>query len=224
MRRALLLLVVTTGASVSWADEDPEHLACDEYVVDRDCGVEPGEDIGEPEGPGEEELRTEPQCDDSELHGIEGPIPDDTPGNPAPSADELRVSEVPVPSRVPYELGDLDVSELGYCAPLPSCVAPMLRATSPEASVIVFDGRTLVGTVIADHPVLVVDVPRGRLLELPKSAQVQLSARGVRFCTTSCQTIDLRDGAVELHPSEPLTESPSATSPAPGAQTASSST
>ncbi len=245
MRRWWLVLgLVACGCEpeLCWSEGDPEARPCEEYEVDRGCEGFPedfeGEDV---DRASLEDAWLQSHADD-DGPGIEGPLPDDVPGNPAPSAAELRVTELEPPAWVGYALADLDVSELGFCRPRPGCVESMLRATSGDRSILVFDGTSLSGSVLADRRVVIADVPRRLLLELPANAEVRTGRSTVQFCATGCQTIDLVRGEVALSPGsvdsrvdareggaigelpDRVSASPSATSPAPGERSASSST
>jgi hypothetical protein len=102
-------------------------------------------------------------------------------------------------------LGDLDVSPLPFCVPRPSCVAEVLRLTSADLTVLTYDGRRLDGPLVLRGPVVIADLPRGVVLELPASSTVEVRPpHHVKSCANdTCQILDLRGAEVRFSEAVP---------------------
>ncbi len=170
---------------------------------------EPGEDFEEP-----------PFCEAGEDFFVE-PFIDEAPG-----VAIVELVHVESDTPVPLERGDVDTSPLPHCLPFPTCVEALLRdkpLSGPTHAVLLFDGVRLRASVAIDQPtgISIVDLKRRLVVEPARGADFDFTFddRSVTSCVgASCQQLDLIDGTATL-----VTSFPRATSPEPGAESASRS-
>lgn len=170
---------------------------------------EPGEDFEEP-----------PSCEAGADFFIERFIDE------APGVAIVELVHVESDTPVPLERGDVDTSPLHHCLPFPTCVEALLRdkpLSGPGHAVLVFDGARLRTSSTSDRPtgISIVDLKRRLVFEPARGADFDFTFddRSVTSCVgASCQQLDFIDGTATL-----VTSFPRATSPEPGAGTASRS-